>query len=257
MDEDERQKLRDREIRQKIPGDTLKYILGDERIVLYLPLDYGKSGQIRRVFLDNKDGGRVLYHFVKPHHGKDEEKEVYSYRLKDVFNIKEEWSGDFGSHVDVYGSTSGGYVGWGGSGVGSIGGATESHFVQHYKKLSVTVSFKGADGKIHQDWIIHDISDADNEQRARQFWYTIKKRCGLIANINEAKAGAAASPTERVGPPVVKTPEPSATEATPVSPKRFAFCMECGEKLPDINAKFCPFCGAPLASDKTTTEKQS
>jgi hypothetical protein len=240
MDEEERQKLRDREIKQTIPVDTLKYILGDERIALYLPIDFGKYGQMRRVFLDNKDGGRVLRHWVKPHHGEDEQ--VYSYRLKDVFNINEEWSGDFGSHVDVYGSTSGGYVGWGGSGVGSIGGTTESHFVQHYKRLKVTVSFKGADGNIHQDIIANDIADAANEQYARQFWYTVKKRCGLIS----------ATPAETVKSEMPKkTVEPEAKpvehqKTEPSMPAKFAFCPNCGEKLPDVNAKFCPFCGALL-----------
>jgi hypothetical protein len=55
--------------------------------------------------------------------------------------------------------------------------------------------------------------------------------------------------TGRVEPPILKpSPEvPRATSAAPVSKRQFAFCPECGEKLPNLTAKFCPFCGALLS----------
>lgn len=56
-----------------------------------------------------------------------------------------------------------------------------------------------------------------------------------------------ASPTLNSSP---KAPSPS--ETMPVWQKPFAFCPNCGEKLPNQTAKFCPFCGDPLLQSAET-----
>jgi len=57
---------------------------------------------------------------------------------------------------------------------------------------------------------------------------------------------SASSPGEPVKPEAKPTTPPEAVELEMSTRKKFVFCPECGEKLPDLNAKFCPFCGARL-----------
>jgi hypothetical protein len=56
----------------------------------------------------------------------------------------------------------------------------------------------------------------------------------------------ASSPGEPVKPEAKPTTPPEAVELEMSTRKKFVFCPECGEKLPNLNAKFCPFCGARL-----------
>jgi hypothetical protein len=67
-----------------------------------------------------------------------------------------------------------------------------------------------------------------------------------------------APPAETVEPKATLATPPKAVEPGTPASKKFAFCPDCGEKLPDLNAKFCPFCGARLdlsgANAKTGTE---
>jgi len=64
------------------------------------------------------------------------------------------------------------------------------------------------------------------------------------ARLRVKKAKDASSQTAARPPP---PPTLAAlTASTSQGEKKFAFCPECGEKLPDLNAKFCPFCGTRL-----------
>jgi hypothetical protein len=56
----------------------------------------------------------------------------------------------------------------------------------------------------------------------------------------------ASSPGEPVKPEAKPTTPPEAVELEMSTRQKFVFCPECGEKLPNLNAKFCPFCGARL-----------
>jgi hypothetical protein len=60
-------------------------------------------------------------------------------------------------------------------------------------------------------------------------------------------AGAGASPA------AASTVQASIAQAAG-SPRAFAFCPDCGEKLPNPNAKFCPFCGAQLGPHEKNAE---
>jgi len=194
MNEEERKRLFDREVRQRIPAVALKYVQADEVVMWFWVNPYYPSpkagnkpvyGQMTRVFLDNKDGGRVLRHWIKPEkkgifHNEPVDEWVNSYRLRDVYNVAEDYLGDFGSHVETSGSTYGTYAGWDGSGVGSVGGETHSQLVQHNKALRLTIGYKSADGNVHQDVFEYPLPSPEAEQRARFFWNTVKKRCELI-----------------------------------------------------------------------------
>jgi hypothetical protein len=57
---------------------------------------------------------------------------------------------------------------------------------------------------------------------------------------------SASSPGEPVKPEAKPTTPPEAVELEMSTRQKFVFCPECGEKLPNLNAKFCPFCGARL-----------
>ena len=212
MDEEERKRLIEKEYRQRIPADTLKYVLADERIVWFWIDRYypspkrekkPKYGMMVWVLLDNKDGGRVLRHWVRPEnkgilHNEPKDEWMDSYGLKDVYNIADEYFGDFGSHVETSGSTYGSYAGWDGSGIGSMGGETHSRLVQHERVQRITISFKTADGNLHKDIFQRNVPTPEAEQSIRLFWNNMKKRCGLIAkgagNVGLPKAKEGAMP---------------------------------------------------------------
>jgi Tol biopolymer transport system component len=65
----------------------------------------------------------------------------------------------------------------------------------------------------------------------------------------------ASPPAETVKPKVTLATPPKAVEPGTPTLKKFAFCPDCGEKLPDLNAKFCPFCGARLDLQPETNAK--
>jgi len=64
----------------------------------------------------------------------------------------------------------------------------------------------------------------------------------------------ASPPAETVKPKATLTTPPKAVEPRTPAGKKFAFCPDCGEKLPDLNAKFCPFCGARLELPETNAK---
>jgi hypothetical protein len=67
-----------------------------------------------------------------------------------------------------------------------------------------------------------------------------------IALRGRRRKPSASSPGEPVKPEAKPTTPPEAVELEMSTRKKFVFCPECGEKLPNLNAKFCPFCGARL-----------
>ncbi|MCJ7767040.1 zinc-ribbon domain-containing protein, partial [Candidatus Bathyarchaeota archaeon] len=62
-------------------------------------------------------------------------------------------------------------------------------------------------------------------------------------------------PEETVEPKATPVNPPEAADPRTPTGKKFVFCPECGEKLPDLNAKFCPFCGARLELQPGTNAK--